>query len=178
MRKILLLVFVANLSFAFSLSKLISAYKSGNHRYVCIEGAKNFSKIKKDADLITMYAFSCLNIDKIDRLSVPIIFLKNSPEQRKNRAYFSLIIAQKNILVNALFDGQEFSGLNVPNSDYVLSRVFNLYFQKKYKFTDNRYNMEDERGKYTLYTDSKKGRKIMVIEEIDKDGKKIIHHYR
>ena len=178
MNRALILLLIAGISFSADLSKLVKEYQKKNYRYVCLQGAKEFNKLKKDPDLITMYAFSCLNIDKIDRLSVPIIFLKNSPEQRKNRAYFSLILAQKNLLTSALFDGEKFDGLSVPNSDHIISRVFNLFFNKKYKLNNNRYNMKDAFGSYTLYKEKKKGREVLVIEEKKNDGKKIIHYYR
>jgi hypothetical protein len=152
-------------------------YNEKNYYDVCMEGRKIFKKLQKDENLLTMYAFSCLYVDKIDRLYVPAMILGKTKESRHNRSYFSLIIAQKNILVSALVDHEKYEGLNVPNTDYVLSRVFNLYFQKKYKKIDNKYIMRDERGKYTLYTKKEHDRTWVIIEE-EREGKRYFHKYR
>ncbi len=164
---------------AVDLASLIKAYKNRNYAYVCKKGYKLFDKLRKDENLVTMYAFSCLRIDYIDRLAVPILILGKTPQSRNNRAYFSLILTQKNILVSALFDGKRFEGLHVPDTDYILSKVFNLYFQKKYKKTDNEYIMHDSTNKVTYEMSVKKDRygKVLSIKEIRPD-KTIIHQYR
>ena len=177
MKKVTFFLFVASFAYALSVETLIQYYKEKNYYDVCQGGLKLFKKIQKDENLLSMYAFSCLYVDKIDRLYLPSMVLGKTAESRHNRAYFSLIIAQKNILVSALVDGEDYEGLNVPNTDYILSRVFNLYFQKKYKKVDNRYIMQDDRGKYTLYTKKGKRNTWVIIEE-ERNGKKYIHKYR
>jgi hypothetical protein len=174
--RLFLLAFTIS-AYATSIDTLIKYYKEKNYYDVCKEGSKIFKKLQKDENLLTMYAFSCLYVDKIDRLYVPAMILGKTKESRHNRSYFSLIIAQKNILVSALVDHEEYEGLSVPNTDYVLSRVFNLYFQKKYKKIDNSYTMQDDQGKYTLFTKKENGKTWVVIEE-ERDGKKFLHKYR
>ncbi len=164
---------------AFDIPSLIKAYKNKDYAFVCKKGYKLFDKLRKDENLITMYAFSCLRIDYIDRLAVPILILGKTPQSRTNRAYFSLILSQKNILTSALFDGSKFEGLHVPRTDYILSKVFNLYFQKKYKKTDNIYIMQDPTDKVTYEMSVKKDRygKVLFIKEI-RPNKTTIHQYR
>ncbi|NPA63804.1 MAG: hypothetical protein GXO16_02395 [Epsilonproteobacteria bacterium] len=161
-----------------SVAELIDSYKRGDYRYVCIKGSKLFHKFRTDENLVMMYAFSCLNIDYIDRLSVPILALGKSPESRRNRAYLSLILAQKYILLHSLLDGAKYEGLNLPTTDYVLSRVFNLYFQNRYKKDGDVYIMEDDKGTYKLYIKDRDGTKWVFIEETDKNGNTTIHKYR
>lgn len=173
----LLLLALSITAYAASINTLIQYYKEKNYYDVCTEGSKIFKKLQRNENLLTMYAFSCLYVDKIDRLYVPAMILGKTKESRHNRSYFSLIIAQKNILVSALVDHENYEGLNVPNTDYVLSRVFNLYFQKKYKMIDNRYIMHDDRGKYILYTKKENGHTWVIIEE-ERNGKKFLHKYR
>jgi len=165
-------------AWATSVAELIDAYKRGDYRYVCIKGSKLFGKFRTDENLVMMYAFSCLNIDYIDRLAVPILALGKTPESRRNRAYFSLILAQKYILLHALLDGAKYEGLNLPTTDYILSRVFNLYFQNRYKKEGDTYVMEDEQGTYRLYVKEREGKKWVFIEETDKSGKTTLHKYR
>jgi len=165
---------------AVDITSLIKAYKNKNYALVCKKGYKLFDKLRKDENLLTMYAFSCLKIDYIDRLAVPILILGKTPQSRNNRAYFSLILAQKNILTAALFDGIKFKDLNIPQTDYVLSKVFNLYFQKKYKKTDNRYIMQDPvtNIKYEMNVLRRnRSEKLLSIKEI-RPNKTIIHYYR
>ncbi len=177
MKTLVSLLLIASYTYATSIQTLIRYYKEKNYYDVCIEGGKVFKKLQKDENLLTMYAFSCLYVDKLDRLYVPALILGKTKESRHNRSYFSLILAQKNILFSALVDGENYEGLNIPNTDYVLSRVFNLYFQKKYKKDDNRYIMQDEQGKYILYTKSENGKIWLIIEE-ERNNKKFLHKYR
>ncbi len=179
MRIVTLIALVLLTAQALDISSLIKAYKNKNYAFVCKKGYKLFDKLRKDENLITMYAFSCLRIDYIDRLAVPILILGKTPQSRNNRAYFSLILTQKNILTSALFDGAKFEGLRIPKTDYILSKVFNLYFQKKYKKTDNVYIMQDPTDKVTYEMSVKKDRygKVLFIKEI-RPNKTTIHQYR
>ena len=180
MKKILLSIFLATLLLA-DVQTLIQKYKQGDYKYVCLNGYKLFSKLKKDEDLLSMYAFSCLKADYINRLAVPILILGKTPASRKNRAYFSLILAQKNLLISALSDHEEFSGLNVPNTDHIISKVFNLYFQKKYKKSDNVYIMRDPKIAGVEYKVFIVKKSLIPYLRIDvyKNGKKTdTHLYR
>ncbi|BCD62212.1 hypothetical protein NitYY0826_C1088 [Nitratiruptor sp. YY08-26] len=180
MKKIVLLMPFILFSGEISVKKLINNYQRGHYKYVCLEGYKNFRILEKDEDLLSMYAFSCLRSDYIDRLAVPLLILGKTKESRKNRAYFSLILAQKNILISALTDGEKYTNLHVPTSDHIISKVFNLYFQKKYKKIDNIYEFFDKNNKnciYRVYIQYKKSRPFLVIEEIQNKSKKI-HIYR
>ncbi|MRJ03169.1 MAG: hypothetical protein GXO19_02215 [Epsilonproteobacteria bacterium] len=177
MRPLLLLLLSFTLSFGTTVAQLIQMYKEKNYYDVCSKGVKLFNRLKRDENLVTMYAFSCLYSDRLDRLSVPLLLLGKSPQSRRNRAYLSLILAQKNLLVAALFDGLQLQGINFPTTDHIISRVFDLYFKKRYKKLDNRYIMEDGEGKYRLYTKKVGEERWLFIEEI-RDGKKFIHRYK
>jgi len=166
------------LLFSTTLKDLVKNYKQGHYKKVCKEGYRLFDKLRKDENLVSMYAFSCLKSDYIDRLAVPMLILGKSPQSRRNRSYFSLILTQKNILISALADGETFERLHVPNTDHVISKVFNIYFQKKYKKVDNEYRAEDKDGKYRFFIQkSKKGTPFLVIIE-EREGKITKHIYR
>ncbi len=177
MKKFILFLVPIVLLHANPIKKLIQDYKEKNYYDVCMNGIRYFKILQRDENLLSMYAFSCLYIDKIDRLYLPTMMLGKTKTSRHNRSYFSLIIAQKNILVSALIDHEQYEGLNVPNTDYVLSRVFNLYFQKKYKKIDNVYIMQDSIAKYRVYVKEENKKKWLFIEE-ERDGKKFLHKYR
>ena len=177
MKTALFFLFFSLLYAADPIDQLIKDYKEKKYHDVCVNGTKRFKRIRKDENLLSMYAFACLYDDQIYRLYLPCMILGKTPTSRHNRSYFSLIIAQKNILISSLFDHEKYEGLHVPNTDYVLSRVFNLYFQKKYRKTGDVYSMQDAYGTYKVYVKYEKGKKWLIIEE-EKDGKKIVHKYR
>ena len=103
----------------------------------CDEGISKLSRNKNDEKFVSLYAFACLQADNIDRLALPIIMLKNSRDARKNAAYFSTILLQKNLLIDALENNQDISGLNLPSTDYVLSKVFSLFAAQQFAFRNN-----------------------------------------
>ncbi len=148
--------------------KLFSFYQAGEYAKACNEGIRHLETHKKDEKYILLYAFSCLQADKIDRLALPIIMLKRSKEARQNAAYFSVILMQKNLLKNALENHQSLYGLNVPTTDHVLSRVFDLYSRLKTVGTTTPLVLKDpeKRGKsYKIYLKKRSSYPLLVIEE-------------
>ena len=147
---------------------MLQLYKEKNYISACNIGFKNFYKFSKNEELITLYAFSCLESDNIDRLSIPIIKLKYSKEARINSSFFSIILMQKKLLYHSLVDGYDISSLNFPTTKYTLSKVFDLYSKldshEKKKF----YIFKDENDShitYKLFLDRSSKLPKMVIEE-------------
>ena len=167
MRLILILLISLNLSAGIK-DKMLGLYQNAKYKEVCNKGFYNFSHIKHDENYISLYAFSCLKSDFIDRLSVPIAMLKYSPEARANSAYFSIILMQKKLLYHSLIDEYELSELNLPTTDYVLSKVFDFYVKlgkhdKRlfYLFEDT----QDKKLTYKLYILKDAGLSKIIIEE-------------
>jgi len=167
MRLILILLISLNLS-ANVKDKMLGLYQNEKYKEVCNKGFNNFSHIKHDENYISLYAFSCLKSDFIDRLSVPIAMLKYSPEARANSAYFSIILMQKKLLYHSLIDEYALTKLNLPTTDYILSKVFDFYV--KLGKHDKRlfYLFEDTKNKkltYKLYILKDAGLSKIIIEE-------------
>ena len=122
----LLLLLSVYALFASPRSNIYDLYQNGDYLRACNEGVKQLSANKEDEKFVSLYAFACLKADKIDRLALPIIMLKHSKSARRNAAYFAVILMQKNLLIHALENRTPISGLVLPSTDYVLSRVFDL----------------------------------------------------
>ncbi len=106
---------------------MFNLYQNNKFEDVCNLGFNNFEANKRDEQFVSIYAFSCLNSDYIDRLVIPISILKKSRESRSNSAYFSIILMQKKLLYHALIDNYDLSSLTLPSTDYILSKVFDFY---------------------------------------------------
>jgi hypothetical protein len=148
--------------------KMFQLYQDEEYARACTMGYDYFKKYKKDEAYVSLYAFSCLKSDYIDRLSQPITSLKYSKEARKNAAYFSIILMQKKLLYYSLIDGYELSQFKFPTTEYVLSKVFDLYTQLPKHQQKKFYILKDpndSRLKYKLYTMKQHGINKMVIEE-------------
>ncbi len=151
-------IFIA-LLLAFSLhadakKELLHLFQNKQYEEACNFGFKNFSDNSKDEEYVSLYSFSCLNIDYIDRLSVAITTLKYSKEGRANASYFSTILLQKKLLYHAMLDDYDITSLNLPKTDYVLSKVFDFYTKKTDSEKKEYYIFEDENDaalKYKLY---------------------------
>ncbi|MBU0721245.1 hypothetical protein KJ877_07880 [bacterium] len=166
--KIIIALFLTISLYAEIKQDMFNLYQNKKYEEVCSIGFDNFKRFKKDEEYVSLYAFACLNSDYIDRLSIPIAILKFSKESRANSAYLSVILMQKKLLYHALIDDYDLSSLNLPTTDYVLSKVFDLYsklgaHEKRafYLFDDE----NDEKLTYKLYlaTDDKLSK--IVIEE-------------
>ena len=76
-------------------NQMFQLYQKGEYAQACALGGRNFKLIQQNEAYTSLYAFSCLNADLIDRLNTPLKTLNQSPEARANASYFSLLILQK-----------------------------------------------------------------------------------
>jgi len=152
-------------------SDLFALYRAGSFSKACDLGARLLGKYKKEEQFISAYAFSCLNADMIDRLALPIILLNNSAEARKNAAYFSAILLQKNLLISALENDENLEGIRLPTTEYVLSKVFELYVRGNFKKNNHTYVLQDpENPRHVyrlLFVPSDRTPKIIINEYYD-----------
>ncbi len=160
------------------IKELVQSYKKQQYKKVCQKGYRLFKKLQKDEALISMYAFSCLKSDYIDRLAVPILALGKTAQGRRNRSYFSLILAQKNLLISALADKEEYQNLHIPQTDHLISKIFNIYFQKKYKKVDNIYEATQDGIKYRFFIKRGRSGYPYLIIIVQNQNKKEKHIYR
>jgi hypothetical protein len=168
MIKYLSLLFITLSLYSSVPTDMLKLYEEQNYKEACSLGFKNFSLYKNDEAFISLYGLSCLNSDYIDRLAIPATALKHSEDARANAAYFSVILMQKKLLYHALIDGYDISAFHMPTSDYVLSKVFDLYIklgkhQPKdyYIFQDP----DDKRRNFKLYLNKSTNVTKMIIEE-------------
>lgn len=168
MKRILLLVLSLTLTlFADTRQHLFNLYQQGNYLQACNLGQKGFSYNQHDEAYVSLYAFSCLKADLIDRLAAPVMTLSQTPEARANAAYFSVILMQKKLLMQALYDQKPIKNLKFPTSSFLISKVFDLYVQnpqptnmiKEYD------DPSDRRRTYKLYPIEANGRKNIAIDE-------------
>lgn len=166
--KIVLAILVAINLHADIKQEMLDLYQKREFKEACDIGYKSFGLYSKDEEYVSLYAFSCLNVDYVDRLLVPITILKFSKEARSNAAYFSVIVMQKKLLYHALIDDYDISALNLPTTDYILSKVFDLYSKHSKEGKKDFYIFEDEKDnrlKYKLYLIKDDKIEKMVIEE-------------
>jgi len=168
MKKLLLLLFFSLLLHADVKVDTYKLYQDGKYEEACQMGQKILEQYKNDEEFVSLYAFSCLNADYLDSLSVPITLLKNSPEARANAAYFSVILMQTKLLMHALTDQYDLKPIKLPTTDYVLSTVFDLYAKDKGTKERRRYNYRDPvdaKKSYRLFVTKSGSSPKMIIEE-------------
>lgn len=166
--KIFLILLISISIYANIKQDMFTMYQNNKYKEVCQMGFKNFMQNNRDEEYISLYAFACLESDYIDRLSTPIAMLKFSKEARANSAYFAIILMQKKLLYHSLVDGYDLSQLNLPTTEHVLSKVFDLYVKLGKHEKRTFYVFEDEKNSkitYKLYLTQ--GRKVykMILEE-------------
>ncbi|MCF6200605.1 MAG: hypothetical protein L3J42_00510 [Hydrogenimonas sp.] len=177
---IILFIFATSSIIASDLERLYNLYQQKQYKKACNLGLRLFNKHKKNSKFLMLYGLSCLNADYIDRLAVPLTGLRSGKSERANASYFATILLQKKLLYHALLDNKDISNLVLPKTDYVLSKVFDLYVKKKYKKVDDKYYLispKDASLMYVLYIETHNRVKKMVIEErIDNHTIKV-HRY-
>lgn len=166
--KLLLLLLISVSLYADVKQKMFTLYQNHKYKEVCNIGYDNFRDNNKDEEFISLYAFACLKSDYIDRISIPIAMLKFSKDARANAAYFSVILMQKKLLYHSLVDGYPLEKMDLPTTDYILSKVFDFYSKIGlheprlfYLFEDK----NDSKLTYKLYLSRCSKIDKMVIEE-------------
>jgi len=166
--KIIIALLISFSLYAGIKQNMFNLYQNKKYEKVCSIGFDNFKRYRKDEEFVSLYAFACLNSDYIDRLAIPTAVLKFSEESRANSAYFSVILMQKKLLYHALLDDYDLSELDLPTTDYVLSKVFDLYTKLGKHEKRAFYLFEDENDKkltYKLYIQKDEKLSKIVIEE-------------
>ncbi len=169
MTKLLLLLFFSTLLLqADSKMETYKLYQDTKYEEACLSGDKVLDQYKNDEEFISLYAFSCLNADQLNKLSMPISTLKKTPEARANAAYFSVILMQKKLLIHSLADQYDLKPIKLPTTEYVLSTVFDLYSSDPGSKDRRRYNYvdpKDAKKSYRLFVTKSGPSPKMIIEE-------------
>ncbi|WP_353662485.1 hypothetical protein [Hydrogenimonas sp. SS33] len=155
-------------------------YRNGEYKNACRTGLRIFNQNKKNSRFLMLYGLSCLKADYIDRLAVPMTGLRNTKTERANASYFATILLQKKLLYHALVDHVDISHLRLPTTDYILSKIFDMYTKGNYRKVDGRYIFEPANGKglyYVLYVEYGRGAPKMIIEERVNDHIIKTHRY-
>lgn len=147
--------------------KLFDLYQKGMHIQACDYGYSFFARNEHNEPFISLIGFSCLKADQIDRLSPVISALSETPDARANSAYFALIVMQKKLLMQALYDNKPIRNLHFPTSSHLLSKVFDQYVKNpKNNETIKEYqDAMNPRQTFKLYTTQINGRKSIAIDE-------------
>jgi hypothetical protein len=167
--KIVLLSLLCSILLADIKDNMFNLYQNDKFDEVCTLGHQYLDKNIRDEEFISLYAFGCLKSDYIDRLSIPISLLKFTKESRSNAAYFSVILMQKKLLYHSLVDDYDLSKLQLPSTEYILSKVFDLYAKLG----------KHERRSVYIFDDSQNPRityKLFLVKE-EKIDKMVIEEY-
>ncbi len=169
----LILFFLITTLFLFSsnLSNLYKLYEKQDYTKACNYGLKYLYKNHNISNekYLTLYGLSCLETDKIDRIALPMVHLTSTKEARANASYFGTILLQKELLLQALVDKKEIYDLHLPTTNFVLSKIFYLFMQKKYTLKDEVYRFQDEEKEefsYRLYIKRDKKKRVNMIIDV------------
>lgn len=180
MKLILLMMIPLSFLFSSNLSTLYTLYEKQEYDKACDYSVKYFEKNKNSEKYLTLYGLSCLETDKIYRIATPMIRLKKTEAARANASYFATILLQKQLLKQALLDGKNLDDLALPKTNFILSKIFTLFVQKKYRLNNNIYKFQDENYQeksYKLYIqEDTKTKNYMIIDVYNDD--KFIKRYR
>ncbi len=176
---ILLIFFTSSFLSASNLSKLYKMYEKQEYNKACNYAMKYFNKNKNSENYLTLYGLSCLETDNIHRIATPMLRLKKSKDARANAAYFSTILLQKELLFQALVDKISLKNLQLPNTEFILSKIFTLFTKQEYILKNDIYTFNDtekKEMKYKLYIkENVKKQKQMIVDTYKVD--KFTHRY-
>ncbi len=172
MRYMVGIFLVGGLLWGSSLSKLFKYYENQSYDKGCDYGAKYYTRNINNEKYLTLYGLSCLETNHIERVAKPMLALSKSASSRENASYFATIILQKQLLKQRLMDGKELGDLRLPKTNFVLSRIFEMFVNKEYTQKGDVYYLDDPSKKdihYRVYIKKSKKRDYMVIDIYQED---------
>lgn len=177
MRWSLLMILLIQMAYAQNGQKIYALYQQGMYREACDLGYRFFAPNQNNESYVSLVGFACLKADQIDRLSPVMSALSETKEARANSAYFSLIVMQKKLLMQALYDNKSLQNLQFPTSSHLISKLFHLYLKNPQLNTSLKEYIDptNTRQSYKLYTVELNGKKTIAIDEYY-DKILTIHH--
>ncbi len=167
MKLLFIIFFTTIFLFSSNLSRLYKFYEKQEYDKACDYAHKYFYK-KQNIDsqnYLTLYGLSCLETDNIARVAIPMTRLTKSKDARANASYFGTILLQKQLLYQALMDKKPLVELHLPTTDFIISKIFNLFVKGRYSLEDNIYRFKDRDRIYQLYIKKvKKNRQYLIID--------------
>lgn len=137
MKALLSFIFVSVFSFAIEVEDIKKFYENEEYDKVCTNEVAHIYTKWHDEGLTNMYAHSCLKLDMLNRLIIPIVQLHKSKSSRANASYYSTVLTQKKLLYHSLIDGVDISYVRLPKTGYILSEIFEKYIAKDYEKDKN-----------------------------------------
>lgn len=177
MKKIIYILLMTTVFlFSSNLSTLYKLYEKQEYDKACNYAVKYFYKKrnKNSEQYLTFYGLSCLETDNIQRIATPMVGLTKSKDARANAAYFSTILLQKTLLFRALVDKISLKNLHLPNTNFILSKIFSDFSNEEYVLKNGVYTFKDikkKEMKYQLYIKENKKKEKQMILDIYKDDK-------
>ncbi|SFV67917.1 hypothetical protein MNB_SV-14-1198 [hydrothermal vent metagenome] len=172
--KILLSLLMTTLFlFSSNLSRLYKLYEKQEYDKACNYAHKYYYKKqnRNSENYSTFYALSCLETNNLSRVAIPMASLTKSKDARANASYFATILLQKQLLLQALIDKKPLANLQLPNTNFIISKIFTLFLEKKYLLEDDIYKFTDKNLTYQLYIKKDKRSRQYMIIDIYKDEK-------
>jgi len=148
-------------------------YLSQNYKDVCLYGIKNFKKIKKDENLLSLIGLSCVKSDYFIYLPAIINNLKYTKAGRDNSVYFSILFVEKKLLYSHILDNTDISYYNFPLIDHPISIVFNNIVNKNFKKENNIIIIKYKNKIYKVYKNNEQ--KIFI--DIYQNNQLISQHW-
>lgn len=148
-------------------SQMYTLYQKGDYSASCDLGLLHFKQFQSNEAHLSLYAFSCLKADQIDRLNTPLMLLNNTKEARANASYFSMLVMQKKLLMQSLYDNTSLKSLKFPTSSHLLSKIFAFYLNDPQSSTTIKEYIDpsNPRISYKLYTTALNGHHTLAIDE-------------
>ncbi len=163
---IIILASLFNFLFATNINDIKNLYSNKKYSTVCVESGKIYQKYKNNEEFLNIFAASCLKADMINRMVLPIIKLYKSKEARENAVYFTTILFEKKLLYYALSDDFDISYVNLPKTNYILSKIFDKFVKGEYDLKNNSYWFSDDSNSnlsYKLSIEERNGIKKMYL---------------
>ena len=178
--RLLLILIVPFFLYSSSYNRLLIDYKEQKYKKACQRGITLIRAGEKNEEILSLVGDACARSDYINILGEIQKYQRETKNSRENASYFSILVLQKRLIIQFMHDDLDLTGLKLPKTDHILSKVFINLADKNFEVINikpKKVRIDSGSSEYTLYI-SPTGNKKIYIEEKNSKGKITIHRYR
>ncbi len=149
---------------AYSTADIQADYKAQNYERICKNNGLFIHKDATSEEILTIIGDACARVDSLNPLAIITKTLLLSPQSRESASYFMTLLLQKKLIYQFMHDGVDLKNLRLPQTDHVLSIVFEQLVLNNYEKREDKIIITIQTMQYHLWLSNDTPKRVYIDE--------------
>ncbi len=150
--------------YAYNASDIQADYKAQQYERICKNNGFFIHKDATSEEILTMIGDACAKVDVLTPLATITKTLILSPQSRESASYFMTLLLQKKLIYQFMHDGIDLKNLRLPQTEHVLSIVFEHLVLKNYETVNDKLIITTPSMQYHLWLSNDTPKRVYIDE--------------